>query len=147
MKFYVSGEPLIRLKNDITNLSSYKIIDVDWILESCGLNPDDEVHGYIITSEIKRMINEALRSKKSPGIIYINSRLDASLVYSLKMTLLEINGADIMDIDLFDDKDVPKYKELYKLFDEVVFYNKYKKIRLLECKPIFPANSKKEGGK
>lgn len=35
MKFYVSGEIYTRIHNDISNLSSYKIIDVDSILEEC----------------------------------------------------------------------------------------------------------------
>ena len=137
MKFYVSGETYTRIHNDISNLSSYKIIDVDNILEECGLDPNNDVHGYIINTEIKRMINEGMRNKKYAGIIYLNSRLDIGLVYSLKKTLLDITGCDIIDTILFDDRDVPKYKHLYKLFDEVIFYTRCKKTRLIECKPIF----------
>lgn len=141
MKFYISGETYTRLKNDITNINSYKIIDVDWILNSCGLDSNNEVHGYIISTEIKRMISEGLRNKKYAGIIYLNSKLDAGLVYSIKSTLLDIVGCDIVDINLFDDRDVPKYKHLYKLFDEVIFYSRYKRTKLIECKPIVIPNA------
>lgn len=136
MKFYVSGEPYERLKNEVSNLNSYKIIDVDYIVETCGLDPDNDVHGYIITSEIKKMIADGFKSKRCHGIVYINSRLNAALVYSLKNTLLQLNGCDIVDICIFDDKQVPKFECLYKLFDEIVFYNKCKRIKLIECKPI-----------
>lgn len=136
MKFYVSGEPYERLKNEVSNLNSYKIIDVDYIVETCGLDPDNDVHGYIITSEIKKMIADGFKSKRCHGIVYINTRLNAGLVYSLKNALLQLNGCDIVDISLFDDKQVPKFEYLYKLFDEIVFYNKCKRIKLIECKPI-----------
>lgn len=142
MKFYISGETYTRLKHDITNINSYKVIDVDWILSNCGLDPNNSVHSYIISTEIKRMISDGMKNKKYAGIIYINSKLDASLVYSIKNTLLDILGCDIVDINLFDDRDVPKYKDLYKLFDEVVFYSRCKKTKLIECKPIvIPKNS------
>lgn len=146
MKFYISGDTFARLKNDITNINSYKIIDVDWILKTCGLDSDNPVHGYIISSEIKRMISEGLKNKKYSGIIYLNSRLDAGLVYSIKSTLLDIMGCDIVDINLFDDRDVPKYKDLYKLFDGVIFYSRCKKMKLIECKPIIPKKMENKKG-
>lgn len=63
MIIYVTSQPCNRLKNAISNLKQYKIIDIDSIIEDCGLDANNEVHGFIIDTEIERMINDGINSK------------------------------------------------------------------------------------
>lgn len=138
MKFYVSGEPYRRLKNAFTNLNSFKIIDVDWLVENSGLNPNDSVDGYLLAVEIRKLIEDAVKCKRCTGIIYINQQLSTNLVYSLKNVIIDIMGGDVMDVILLDDYDVPKHKEIYRLFDEIVYYPTHKKTKIVEAKAILP---------
>ena len=134
MKFYVSGESYRKLKNVFININSFKIIDVDWLIENSGLKIDNIVDGYLLNAEIIKMINDGVKSKRCNGILYINSSINSELVLSLKDVLNKIPEYDFGDIIILDDYDVPKHQKIYKLFDEVVFFPMYKKTKLIECK-------------
>ena len=42
----------------------------------------------------------------------------------------------IDDVILLDDYDTPKQRHLYYLFNEVMYFSTFKKIKIIECKPI-----------
>ena len=46
----------------------------------------------------------------------------------------EISTID--DVILLDDYDAPKLKEYYNYVEEVMFFSTFKKIKIIECKPI-----------
>jgi hypothetical protein len=137
MKFYITIEPYRKLRNVFTNLNTFCIIDVDTLISNSGLDINKDSHKYIINSEICRLIVTNAKSKRYTGIIYINSNLNCDVIISIKKSLKEISKSYIEDITLLDDYDVPKLKEYYKLFNEVIFFPTFKKTKIIECKPIY----------
>ena len=136
MKFYITGESYRKLRNVFTNLNTFYIIDVDSLIEESGLNPEKATHRFIINTEIERLIASGAKSKRYTGIIYINKGLNFDIITSIKKSLNEITKSQVEDLSLLDDYDTPKYKQYYKLFDEVIFFPTFKKTKIIECRPI-----------
>lgn len=136
MKFYVTVESYKRLKNVFSNLNTFYIIDIDSLIEESGLNPDNPAHRYIINSEIERLIVNGSKSKRYTGIIYINSKLNCDIILGIKNSLNDITKSQIEDLILLDDYDTPKLKDYYSLFSEIIFFPTFKKIKIIECRPL-----------
>lgn len=136
MIVYVTSQPCNRLKNAISNLKQYKIIDIDTIMKECGLDANNEIHGFIIDSEIERMINEGISSKKYIGIVYTNSNISPAIIDKLKEILYKKERKELFDIVLLDDYDVPKLKALYKRVDSVTFFPIIKKTHIIRCNKV-----------
>lgn len=136
MNFFVTSEPPRRLKNAFHNIKQYKLIDVDDLFESTGMDPNDDVCGFIIDEEIKNMIIDGTNSKKYNGIIYINSNLDRILLDKLKNLLYKIEDSSTVDITMLDDFDVPKLENMYNQVDNVTFFPILKKPKVIRCKRV-----------
>lgn len=136
MKFYITGESYRKLRNVFTNLNTFYIIDVDSLIEESGLNPEKATHRFIINTEIERLIASGAKSKRYTGIIYINKGLNFDIITSIKKSLNDITKSQVEDLSLLDDYDTPKFKQYYKLFDEVIFFPTFKKTKIIECRPI-----------
>lgn len=141
MKIYLTSEPFRTLQNAFTNLKSFKIIDIDFIIETCGLDPNVDVDAYIINEEIKLAFKDGISGKKYNGIIYLNSGLDVSILESIKHIMEEIiEDSKNKDMDceyvMMDDYDLPKRKDMYHHVDEVMFFPTHKKTKIIECKAI-----------
>lgn len=148
MKFYATIEPCRKLKNLFSNLSSFYIIDVDYILEASGLNPDKSTHRYLINTELERLITTGAKSKRYVGMIYINSKLNCDTIVSIKRSIDVITNSVVESFVILDDYDTPKLTDYYTLFDEVVFFPALKKTRLIECVPrIIPKINEIENAK
>lgn len=136
MKFYITGESYRKLRNVFTNLNTFYIIDVDSLIRESGLNPEKAAHRFIINTEIERLIANGAKSKRYTGIIYINKGLNFDIIMSIKNSLNDITKSQVEDLSLLDDYDTPKFKQYYKLFDEVIFFPTFKKTKIIECRPI-----------
>ena len=136
MKFYITGESYRKLRNVFTNLNTFYIIDVDSLIGESGLNPEKLTHRFIINTEIERLIASGAKSKRYTGIIYINKGLNFDIITSIKKSLNDITKSQVEDLSLLDDYDTPKFKQYYKLFDEVIFFTTFKKTKIIECRPI-----------
>ena len=148
MKFYATIEPLRKLKNLFSNLSSFYIIDVDTILSESGLDPEKVTHKYLINTELERLIVSGAKSKRYVGMIYINSRLNCDTIVSIRKQVDEITNSVVESFVVLDDFDTPKLNDYYTLFDEVVFFPSLRKTRLIECVPrIIPKINEIENAK
>lgn len=136
MKFYATIEPCRKLKNLFSNLSSFYIIDVDEILIESGLDINKPSHKFLINSELERLIVNGVRSKRFSGIIYINSNLNCDTIMSIKKSLDTITNSVVDSLVIIDDYDTPKMKGYYKLFDEVIFFPSFRKMKIIECVPM-----------
>ena len=136
MKFYITGESYRKLRNVFTNLNTFYIIDGDSLIGGSGLNPEKAAHRVIINTEIERLIASGAKSKRYTGIIYINKGLNFDIITSIKKSLNDITKSQVEDLSLLDDYDTPKFKQYYKLFDEVIFFPTFKKTKIIECRPI-----------
>ena len=136
MKFYLTIEGVTKLKRSFLNLKLFSIIHVPEILEEYGYTYStiDEYGSFIVSNHIKCLIKSQSKSKRIRGIIYSNPLVNEEILPNLFETLAQ--NELITEVVLLDDYNVPKLKYLYHYFDEIVFFPAYKKIRLIECKPI-----------
>lgn len=141
MNIYFTIEPCRRLKNIFSNLSSFYIIDIDSILEESGLDVEKKSHQFLINSEIDRLLVSGARSKRYAGMIYINSKMNLDTMKSVKDTVMNVEGSTIEDVIILDDCDVPKMKDYYKFFDEVIFFPTLNKRKIIRCVPKNVAKS------
>lgn len=136
MKFYITIEGIQKIKRSFLNLKLFSIINVPEILADHGYTYDniDEYGTFIVVNKIKDLIKNYTKSKRIKGIIYSNPQLNKKLVYALYEELE--SSEKINQIVLLDDYNVPKLKEYYDIFEEIIFFPSIKKIRLIECRPL-----------
>lgn len=136
MKFYITIEGIQKIKRSFLNLKLFSIINVPEILADHGYTYDniDEYGTFIVVNKIKDLIKNYTKSKRIKGIIYSNPQINKKLVYALYEELE--SSEKINQIVLLDDYNVPKLKEYYDIFEEIIFFPSIKKIRLIECQPI-----------
>lgn len=138
MKIYVTNEPFNRLKNSFSNLNTFAIIDVDLIVKTINLDLTKTHNIYLLNSEIEKLISTNSKSKKYKGIIYINSKLNNDILNNL-LSLIENENkktSEVTDLILLDDYDTPKLQRFYYLVDEIMYFSTFKRIKILECKPL-----------
>ncbi len=87
------------------------------------------------------MLN-ALSLKRYNGIIYINKALSEKLYNSIKSKFKE--KYDVNKIILIDDGQFPKHTDIMCIFDEVIFYNRFSKTKIIEPSEICAKTSVKE---
>ena len=137
MKFYVTAEPLKKLRDSLTNLNTFCIIDVNYILSHAKcLEPNNPANQFLINTELEGLILSGLKSKRYTGIIYINSGLNCDVIMGLRNSISGLTNSRIGELTLIDDYDIPKMKAYYSLFDEVIFCTTFKKMKIVECKPF-----------
>lgn len=136
MKLYMTIEPLNILRHVFTNLRSFEIIDVDFIINDIGLDVTKERNAFIVNNEIVDLLKNYSRSRRTSGIIYVNRNLNCDVINGIRDTLSGYDKSLVDELILMDNKDVPRISELYPCVDEVLYFNAFKKVRIIECKPI-----------
>ena len=133
MKFYITVEGVPKLKRSFLNLKLYSIINVSDILDDYQYTYEtiDEYGIFIVNERILQLIRNYVKSKRIRGIIYSNEFLNEETINNLFDTLEDMEK--IQDIVLLDDYNVPKLKEFYPYFNEIIFFPSVKKIRLIEA--------------
>jgi hypothetical protein len=136
MKFYITIENLNKLKRSFLNLKLYSIIDVPKIISSLDYDYNDiDKYGiFLINNEITNKINTFSKSKRIRGIFYINPNINEGIIDNLFESLYD--NEKITDIILLDDYNIPKLKQYYHKFNEIIFFPSIKKIRLTEYNKI-----------
>ena len=136
MKFYITIEGIPKLKRSFLNLKLYSIISVSEILEEHKYSYEtiDDYGSFIVSEKIVELIGTYVKSKRIRGIIYSNEFLNGDVIENLFDVLEPMQR--IRDIVLLDDYNVPRLKEYYPFFNEIIFFPSVKKVRLIECKPI-----------
>lgn len=124
---YLTVESEKVLANSFTNLKSFYILNIDNILKE--IDTRKQSYKYFVNKIIIDTLTEQSSLKKIKGIIYINSHLNDNIIQSLKNKIENINT--IESIILIDNGSTLKLKELYNNFSEVLFFQRYKKIKIL----------------
>lgn len=136
MKFYLTVETQEKIKSTFINLSVFYILDVNYIIASYGLDMSKPFNQFFLSQQIEKIIATQSKSKRIEGIIYINPKLNDSLVVRISKMLK--NYPRIEGIVLIDDSTFPRVRELHHLFDEVLFFPSVKRVKILECKTLPP---------
>lgn len=134
MKFYLTSETQFRLHNNLTNINTFFVVDVDNIIKSLDLDITKQHNIFLVNSEISKLIISAAKVKKYKGIIYINSNISKNVLDNIKKIISDIPTID--DIVLLDDYNLPKLKHLYSEVDEIMYFSTFRRIRIIECKSI-----------
>ena len=138
MNLYVTSESYYRLKNGFSNINAFAIIDVNVIINSLNLDMSKAYNIFLVTDEIRKLLTTYSKSKKHKGIIYITSHIDEHVIENIKTLITSSDNykININEVILLDDYDTPKLEKYYKLMNEVMFFSTFKKIKIIECKPI-----------
>lgn len=134
MKFYLTVESKYRIQNSFLNLNAFHIIDVQEIISSFNLDLSKQTNVFIINSYIEKSILNNTKSKRLQGIIYINNLLNETVIENL-YEMIKYN-TNISQMVLLDDYYTPKLLNLYKNFEEILFFPSVRKIKIIECKPL-----------
>lgn len=134
MKFYLTVESKYRIQNSFLNLNAFHIIDVQEIISSFNLDLSKQTNVFIINSYIEKSILNNAKSKRLQGIIYINNLLNEIVIENLYEMIKD--NTNISQMVLLDDYYTPKLLNLYKNFEEILFFPSVRKIKIIECKPL-----------
>lgn len=128
---YMTSDSENKLRQIYTNLKNYYILDVQSFVKSLNLDLSKPSSIYIINDEIQQLVSSQLKLKKYKGVIYINSNLSKELYYSFK-TYFKKHCEEDIKIVLIDNGQFPKHWNIKDVFDEVIFYERFKKNKIIE---------------
>ena len=134
MNIYLTTESENKLKTIFTNIKSFYVLDIQSFINSFKLDLTKQSNVYYVNLELMNTIKNTSKLKKYQGIIYINKNLNPVLLQSLKQNLKTIKT--IRKFILFDNATLPKHKELYNFCEEVYFYERFCKNKIVECNGI-----------
>lgn len=126
----MTSESESKLKQVYSNIKNFYILDADKFIKSLDLDMSKQSSVYIANDEIKKIIISQSKLKKYKGIIYINKHLTDDLYQSFKVCLSKYDNVKIM---LIDNGQFPKHEDIMGVFDEVLFYERFKKNRIIDC--------------
>lgn len=126
----MTSESESKLKQVYSNIKNFYILDADKFIKSLDLDMSKQSSVYIANDEIKKIIVSQSKLKKYKGIIYINKHLSDDLYQSFKVCLSKYDNVKIM---LIDNGQFPKHEDIMGVFDEVLFYERFKKNRIIDC--------------
>ena len=127
---YITTEPESKLKMLFSNIKSFFILDVQSYIESLKLDLQKPANIYFINTEIINLIKQSAKLKKYQGIIYINKNLDQTLLKNLQSKFKHVPEID--KIILIDNILLPKLDKLYNLCEEVYFYERFRKNKIID---------------
>ena len=140
MNIYFATESATKLQNLIINYKNFYIFDVQEFLQQYTFDIKQPCCAYIINNDITALITQVSKLKKYQGIIYINKNLSESLYRNLKKKFG--NDEHIDKFVLIDNGNVPKHKELHDVFEEVFFYERFRKNKIVDCSGLIPMDAK-----
>lgn len=126
---YITVEPEKIISAIISNISSYYILDVQQIQKEQNLDWSKPANRYLLNNIITDIIKEKTRFKKVKGIIYINNQLTENVITALKR---KFEKNEIGKVVLIDDGEFPKLNFMYTYVDEVLFYQRFKRLKIIE---------------
>lgn len=127
---YMTSDSETKLKSIYSNLKNYYILDVQAFVKSLNLDLSKQSSIFIINEEIQTLVSSQLKLKKYKGVIYINKNLSKDLYSSFKQYFKKY-GEDIK-IVLIDNGQFPKHQDIMQYFDEVIFYERFRKNKIIE---------------
>jgi hypothetical protein len=134
MNFYITKESPARVESSFVYAKNNYVIDADTIYESfCDCKK--RFFDYLVYEEFERQVSFVLKRKKYNNIVYSNKNLNTDIIINIKNILntrfkkIILITEETCDIDL------------YEFVDDVIFFPKEKKIKIIECEsfksPLF----------
>ena len=134
MNIYFTTESVNKLQSIILTIKRFYVFDVHEFIKTLDIDPTKPANIYYINGEIESYINNASKLKKYQGIIYVNRNVSEKLYESMKA---KFGSSDYIDkFILIDNGNINRHKHLYTIFDEVIFFDRFRKIKIIECNPV-----------
>ena len=127
---YFSVEPQWKIKSIFLNLKNFYILDIQEIISNMELDTTKTTAIYYINNYIIDEIKTKSRIKRIHGILYINKNLNKDIFLNLKSKLED--DKDINKYILIDNGVTSKLKDIYSNFQEVLFFDRFQKIKISE---------------
>lgn len=127
---YMTSESETKLKSIYANIKNFFILDVQSFIKSLHIDMNKPSSVYLANDEIQKLILSQAKLKKFKGVIYINKNLSEDHIYSFKQCL---SKKDKIKFILIDNGQFPKHDDIMGLFDEVIFYERFRKNKIVEC--------------
>ena len=131
MNIYITSEPAEKLEQLIVNLKNFYVFDVQKFIEDMDIDTHKPANIYYINNEISNELTTASKLKKFQGIIYINRNLSEKLYHNLKKKFKDCDS--IGKFVLIDNGNASKHRELFDLFEEVYFYQRFRRNKIVDC--------------
>ena len=131
---YLTTEPENKLKMLFTNIKSFFILDVQAFINNLNLDLTKPCNIYLVNTEIMNTITYSAKLKKYQGIIYIHKNLDQILLKNIQDKFKNVK--EIGKIILIDNILTPKHQNLYNYCEEVYFYERFYKNKIIDCQGI-----------
>lgn len=128
---YITTEPEYKLKQIFTNAKSFYFLDIERLIDEMGLNPEDKASIYLINKEIQRIITYQSQLKKILGIFYIVNNITPRQIEIIHNRFK--NTPDVIDLVLIDNSQTPVHQDVMHMFDEVVFYERFRRNKIVIC--------------
>lgn len=135
MNIYITTESEQKLNVLFSNIKNFYIIDVQSFINSFKLDLSKQYNIFFLNSELLSMIKSNSKLKKYQGIIYINKNLNTDNLTSLKKKIKNIKNID--KTILIDNKNYPKLQKLYSICEEIYFYERFSKNKIIDYNGIF----------
>ena len=140
MNVYITTEPEAKLKVLFSNIKSFYILDVQQFINELKLDLTKQCNIYLVNTEIMSKVMTAAKLKKYQGIIYINNTLNPEIIRNLQSKFKNIQ--EINKVILIDNGIVPKHTDLYNICEEIYFYERFCKNKIIDCNSLFQQSKK-----
>lgn len=131
---YITTESKQKLKQLFCNASDFYMLDVAKLVASLNIDLSKASSIYLINEEIEKLIMSRATLKRVRGIFYIISNMSEQLINNIKIRLSKLSCID--DFILIDNGFCPKHEKFTHLFNDVIFYERFRKNKIIQCAEI-----------
>ena len=131
---YITTEPEYKLRQIFINAKNFYMLDIERLIDEMGLDPNDKASIYLINKEIQRIITYQSQLKKILGIFYIVKDITKRQIEIIRKRFK--NTPDVLDFVLIDNAQAPAHGEVMNMFDEVIFYERFRRNKIVICNQI-----------
>lgn len=128
LNIFFTVEPQYMIKSIFANAKCFSILDVQELIKDYDVNIHKPSDLYYINNIIINKIKHFSSLKRSLGIIYINNEIKPKMLDSLKQVFKD--EKEQPKFILIDNGIVPKLSDIHNQFEEVLFYERFKKIKI-----------------
>ncbi|WQJ53630.1 MAG: hypothetical protein [Wendovervirus sonii] len=128
---YMTSVPESKLKTLYANIKNFFILDVQAFVKSMNLDLSKKSSIYIVNDELQKLIISQMKLKKFKGVIYINKNLSEIQINSFRQYFQ--NKKKSIRLILIDNGQFPQHDDIMDFFDEVLFYERFRKNKIVEC--------------
>lgn len=131
---YITTESESKLKQLFCNAKDFYMLDVAGLIKEMDLDISKASSVYLINEEIQKIIISKASLKRVHGIFYIVQNLSEQLINTVKQRLSRLDG--VVDFVLIDNGYCPKHNRFASMFNDVIFYERFRKNKIIRCASI-----------